>query len=83
LRVTEDDDSLEKGEITENQALRIIEVGFAGMFALLPWPFIQRFIRRGHLEENRVQQGELEGSAKLAAEKAENPITPRRDVNVK
>jgi hypothetical protein len=63
--------------------LRIIQVGFAGIFALLPWPFIQRFIRRGHLEENRVQQGDLDASAKLAAEKAENPVTPRKDVNVK
>lgn len=75
---TEEEYSLEKGEITENQALRIIEVGFAGIFALLPWPFIQKFIRQGHLEANRVQQSDLEARAKQGAEKQENPIATRK-----
>ena len=43
------------------------------MFALLPWPFIQRFIRRAHLEANRVQQGELDASAKEGVDKPEIP----------
>ena len=51
------------------------------MFALLPWPFIQRFIRRGHQEPNRVQQQcDLEASVNRGVEKADIiPVTPRKD----
>jgi len=37
---SDSEEELSKGEISEKQAIRIIQVGFAGMCALLPWPFV-------------------------------------------
>lgn len=75
-------DDQEIGSITSEQALRIISAGFAGMFLLIPIPYMGQFVRRPSSETGRVKDEEkaTTGLRKgLGVE--ENQISPKLSGN--